>query len=177
MNIPKIFENKRGSAILIALGLGVVLMLIVSSLHMFSSHRMQATTLETRHLMALGVAEAGLNLIQTELRNDYDFRTHSINPNLSWGAEANNSQTLKDEPTLGFSVDPKSSGTYSGKLGPNGYGTFKVRLGLIPYPDDPRTQNVDESQCFFRVESLGRIDDNSIRRTRLVQNRNSPIWS
>ncbi|MFZ2961348.1 MAG: hypothetical protein WA705_31110 [Candidatus Ozemobacteraceae bacterium] len=149
-------NRTRGSAILISLGLGLLLMIVIGGVYTFTSYRIQNTILESQNLKALALAEAGVSCIITELSQNYGFRTHKVKRDLTWETEENNTQTLEDKTAspFKFSVNSASKGTYSGKLGE---GEFKVRVGMIPYVDNPNTKNVDERFCYFKVESMGKV--------------------
>jgi len=148
----------RGSATLIALGMGIVLLIVIAGVRSYTTYRVQNTIMESRNLKALAVAEAGLAFALSELSNNYDFQTHKVNsdPKLSWGAEQPTSQTLQADSNFSFSVRAATKGTYSGTLGD---GEFKVRCGPIPYTDNRNTKNIDESKSFFKVDSMGKIGD------------------
>ncbi|MBF0502518.1 MAG: hypothetical protein HQM09_20440 [Candidatus Riflebacteria bacterium] len=149
-------NNSRGSAILIALGLGAVLMIIIGGVYTFSSYRIQNTITESQSLKALAIAEAGISCAIAELSQNTGFRTHKVKRDLTWETEENNTQTLENKTSapFNFSVNSASKGSYSGKLGE---GEFKVRVGMIPYVDITATQNIDERFCFFKVESMGKV--------------------
>ncbi len=163
-------QRSRGSATLVALGLGIVLLIIIAGVRSFTSYRIQNTIIESRTLKALAIAEAGLAFAISELANNYTFVTHKVNANLTWAAEEPTSQTLKADSTFNFTVRSATKGTYSGTLGD---GEYKVRCGPIPYKDDPRTLNIDESKAFFYVESMGKIGD-TVRIVRAVVQRRFP---
>ncbi len=167
----RILNNyRRGSAILTAIGMGIVLMIIIAGVFSFSSQRMQTTIRESRKAKALALAEAGLEFVVAELSNNYDFVTHEVTPDLKWKKALPNKQTLQKIDSLGFYPDSNSEGTYTGRLGD---GEFRVRVGYIPYIDDPDTKNVDERFSYLLVESLGKFD-NTIRRVEAVINRRYP---
>jgi len=163
-------KKATGSAILTAVGAGFVLLILIAGLQSFSSHRVRVTDQETRNFMALCIAEAGLNAVITELRANFGFRTHEVKPDMTWDSvECDNTPTLKDDNAdpHKFSITPSTKGTLKGTLG---NGQFKVRCGQIKAKDDPTTQNIDESQCYFKVESLGRVGD-TVRKIEAVLQR------
>ena len=161
---------RKGSAIITAIGMGIVLMVIIAAVHTFSSYRMQTTIQESRRVKALALAEAGLELAIGELFNNSGFVTHKLSNDFKWlGAEARKT-TLKDVPAHGFKIDASNSGTICGALGD---GKFRVKVGWIPYKDDPKTKNLDESLSYVRIESLG-IYDTTVRRVDAVINRRFP---
>src|SRR5574344_1643169 len=127
-----ILKNQKGSAIITAIGLGLVLIIVVITVHIFTSHRTQTVVNESRRAKALGIAEAGLELIIGELYNNSNFATHELSPDLAWKKELNREATLVSDTKHNFEIFSSSKGTYSGRLGD---GDFKVRIGLIPYKD------------------------------------------
>ncbi|MBF0405987.1 MAG: hypothetical protein HQM10_01430 [Candidatus Riflebacteria bacterium] len=147
--------NITGSAVLVALCLGFILLTVISAVFTISSYRIQNTITESQNLKALGIAEAGIDCAMTELAQNYAFRTHTLDSSLKWLAAEKNQQTLEAKSDFGFSIMQATEGTYKGTLGK---GEFKVRCGMIPYKDDPRTLNVDERYCYFRIQSLGKIE-------------------
>lgn len=161
---------RRGSATLIALGMGFVLLIVIAGVRSFSSYRIQNTITESRNLKALAIAEAGVSMAIAELANNSRFKTHKVNANLTWSTPEDTSKSLQNDTNFGFSLAAAAKGTYNGRLGD---GEFKVRLGPIPYQDDPRTLNIDESKAFFLVESMGKIGD-TIRVVKSVLQRRFP---
>ncbi|MBF0543483.1 MAG: hypothetical protein HQM08_03570 [Candidatus Riflebacteria bacterium] len=147
---------KKGSAVLIALVLAFILLIVISSIFTISSYRIQNTIFESQNLKALELAEAGVNCVMTELAQNYSFQTHKLDTALNWQTPQNNSSTLESKSDFNFSIKSSTAGTYSGTLGK---GEFKVRCGLIPYKDDPRTLNIDERFCFFRLQALGKVEN------------------
>lgn len=155
---------RRGSAIIIALGLGFVLLIVIASVRSFSSYRIQNTIMENRNLKALALAEAGVSFALTELGLNSTFRTHKVKidaaqKQLVW----DNDNPLEWQSSIAndddFSFSQKNTsgkGSYQGTLGD---GQFRFRVGLIEYEDDERTKNIDESKCFFKIDSMGRVGD------------------
>lgn len=165
-------SSKTGSAIITALGLGFILMIAIAALQTFSSQRVRFTTMETRNFMALGLAEAGLNLIQTEMRLNPGFSTHSTSKSgdaFTWSSKVSAAPGVNDETASPhkLAVTMGSNGAYEGTLGD---GKFKVRCGLMECADDPATENINESKCFYKVEALGKIN-NTVRRVEAVVQR------
>lgn len=161
---------RRGSAIITAIGMGIVLLFIIAAVHTFSSYRMQTTIQESRRVKALALAEAGLELAIGELFRNASFVTHKLSADLKWqGAESRKSY-LQDVTSHGLKIDQTNSGTYTGSLGD---GKFRVRVGTIPYKDDPKTKTIDESLSYIKIESLG-IYDTTVRRVEAVVNRRFP---
>lgn len=150
---------RKGSAIIVALGLGFVLLLIISGVYTFTSYRIQNTIQESVNLKALAIAEAGISCALTELSQNFGFRTHKVNRDLSWGAAESNTQSLSPNTAFKFNIDSNANGTYGGTIGE---GEFRVRVGLIPLEDDPRTLNIDERFSFFKIEAMGKVQ-NTIR--------------
>ena len=165
-----ILKNQKGSAIITAIGLGLVLIIVVITVHIFTSHRTQTVVNESRRVKALGIAEAGLEFIIGELYNNSNFTTHELGSDLSWKKELNRETTLVSDTNHNFEVFSSSKGTYSGRLGD---GDFKVRIGLIPYKDNIDTKAIDESRSYLKVEALGRFE-NTIRRVEAYLNRRYP---
>lgn len=166
-------NNKKGSAILSAIGMGVILTIIIVGVNMFSSHRMKVVAKEGKRTKALASAETGLEMILGELNKNSNFATHDLNPDHSW----NNAQNYKvsmpttcNKSEYGFSINNTTSGTYSGKIGEQ---EFKVRVGNIPYKDNKNTKAVDESKAYLKVESLGKYND-TYRRVEAHINRRFP---
>lgn len=162
--------RRQGSAIITAIGMGIVLMLIIAAVHTFSSYRMQTTIQESRRVKALALAEAGLELVIGEMFNNSGFETHELSKDLKWLSAKSRVYNLKDLSTHGLKIDNNGSGVYSGTLGD---GKFKVRVGRIPYKDDDKTKNTDESLSYVLIESLG-IYDTTVRRIEAVINRRFP---
>lgn len=168
--MTKIPTLRKGSAIITAIGMGIVLMFIIAAVQTFSSYRMQTTIQESRKVKALALAEAGLELAIGELFNNSGFLTHTLSKDFKWLAPVARKHTLKDISEHNLKIDATNSGLYSGTLGD---GKFKVKVGKIPYIDDEKTKNIDESLSYVRVESLG-IYDGTIRRVDAVINRRFP---
>jgi len=161
---------RQGSAIITAVGMGIVLMIIIAAVHTFSSYRMQTTIQESRRVKALAIAEAGLELAIGELFNNSSFVTHKLSNDFKWLGEQPRKTTLKEIAAHGFKIDAATAGTFCGSLGD---GKFRVKVGVIPYKDDPKTKNTDESLSYIRIESLG-IYDTTVRRVDTVINRRFP---
>lgn len=168
--MPRILKQRQGSAIITAVGLGFVLTIIIVMLHIFTSFRVQTVVREGENAKALGIAEAGLELIISELYSNSNFCTHKINADLSWGSALTWESTLTNDSTHNLVIDNKTSGSYSGKLAD---GSFKVRIGVLPYQDNENTKTIDESKAFLRVESLGKYAE-TVRRVTAVLNRRFP---
>jgi len=163
-------SHRSGSAIITAIGMGLVLLVIMASIHAFSSYRMQTTIQESKKVKALALAEAGLELVLGELFNNSGFVTHTLSTDLKWQNEENREINLKNVSEHDFELESASKGTYCGSLGD---GRFKVRVGRIPYEDDLKTKNIDESLSYVRIEALG-IYDTTVRRIEAVINRRYP---
>ncbi|MEW6711349.1 MAG: hypothetical protein AB1403_16110 [Candidatus Riflebacteria bacterium] len=163
-------KSKKGSAIITAIGMGIVFMLVIMGLQSFSSFRIQTTIQTSRKVKALAIAEAGVEIALAELNYKYGFSTHQTNKELKWLAEKNYKSLLKNVSDHGFTVDSATSGTYSGKLGD---GSFKVKVANIPYKDDDRTLNINEEFAYILIESLGRYED-TVKRIKVVTNRRYP---
>lgn len=162
--------SRRGSAIITAVGMGIVLLFIIAAVHTFSSYRMQTTIQESRKVKALALAEAGLELAIGELFRNASFVTHKLSADLKWQGAENRKSYLQDVTSHGLKIDKTTSGTYIGSLGD---GKFRVRVGTIPYKDDPKTKTIDESLSYIKIESLG-IYDTTVRRVEAVVNRRFP---
>lgn len=161
---PATASGRKGSAIVIALGLGFVLLIVIASLRSFTSYRVQNTIMENRNLKALALAEAGISFAMTELSLNSSFRTHKVK------IDAAQKQLLWDETNLPSwqpsiandddftfaQLNTSGKGSYQGTLGD---GQFRFRVGLIEYEDNVRTRNIDESKCFFKIDSIGRVGD------------------
>ncbi|PKL42810.1 MAG: hypothetical protein CVV41_12335 [Candidatus Riflebacteria bacterium HGW-Riflebacteria-1] len=166
----KNMRSRHGSAIITAIGMGIVLLFVIAGVQTFTSYRTQTIIQESRRVKALAIAEAGMELVLAELTKNSAFATHKLDKNLVWLATENRQQSLQDLSTHGFKLNSATSGTYSGKIGD---GTFRVRVGLIPYADDPKTTNIDESLSYLRIEALGKYDT-TVRRVDAVINRRYP---
>ncbi|HOY67412.1 MAG TPA: hypothetical protein PLP29_11015 [Candidatus Ozemobacteraceae bacterium] len=166
--------RRRGSAILIALGLGFVLLVVIASLQSFSSYRIQNSIMENRNLKALALAEAGISFAMTELGLDSSFRTHTIKidaakKELAWDQQVDWQTSVANDADFSFSQQNTSGkGSYQGTLGD---GQFRFRVGLIPYEDDPRSKNIDESKCYFKIDAMGRVGDTTRSVSCIVQRR------
>ena len=176
----KSFKNRKGSAIITAVGMGIVLLIVIAGVFSFSKYRTQTVVNESKKVKALALAEAGLEVALGELFNNSSFQTHEvIKPNnseeeLTWkdgnpitrelSLEANTSNDHN------FQEDSSKSGTISGTLGD---GKFKVRVGNIPYQDNPNTKAIDESKAYVFIEAMGKYDK-TVRKVVAVVNRRYP---
>lgn len=163
-------HSRNGSAIITAIGMGVVLLFIIAAVYTFSSHRMQTTIMESQKVKALGLAEAGLELAIAELLNNSAFATHETTRDFEWKTDLGRTVAIENDSTHGLKATANPRGTFHCKLGD---GEFKVKIGLIPYKDDPKTKTIDESKSFLRIESLGKYE-NTVRRVDAVINRRFP---
>ena len=167
---------KKGSAIITAVGMGIVLLIVIAGVFSFSKYRTQTVINESRKVKALALAEAGLEVALAELFNNSAFQTHEVKkPNsaeesLEWQSAQSRDLTLEDNSDFSFKEESSNSGTISGTLGD---GRFKVRVGNIPYQDNEHTKAVDESKAYVFVESMG-IYDKTVRRILAVVNRRYP---
>lgn len=168
--MTKIRHSKSGSAIITAIGMGVVLLFVIAAVYTFSSHRMQTTILESQKVKALGLAEAGLELVIAELLNNSSFATHETTSAFEWKNDLPRTSSVENNSNHALKITNSGRGTYHGKLGD---GEFKVKVALIPYKDDTKTKAIDESLSFLRVESLGKFE-NTIRKIEAVVNRRFP---
>lgn len=171
----KNITNKKGSAVITAIGLAIVLLMIIMAVHSFTSYRTQTVIQESKKVKALGLAEAGLELALGELYNSSNFETHKVKLNttdkkLEWGDAQDRNNTLDANSDYKFTVDSGNFGTLSGTLGD---GEYKVRVGNIPYQDDDNTKTIDESKSYVRIESMG-IYDKTVRKIIAVVNRRYP---
>lgn len=162
--------NRAGSAIITAVGMGIVLIFIIAGVYTFSSYRMQTTILEGQRVKALGIAEAGLELAIAELLQNSNFATHITTKEFDWKDSLTRAHALENISSHNLKITQANKGVYSGKLGD---GEFKVKLGCIPYKNDDKTETIDESRSFIRIEALGRYE-NTIRRVEAVVNRRFP---
>ncbi len=148
---------KRGSAILVALGVGFVLLIVIATLRNFSSYRIQTTIQESRNVKALGIAEAGVAFAMTELSQSFDFQTHKSKSDLTWEGAETNTPTLEAKSGFNFNVTSSGRGTYCGTLAD---GEFRVRCGPITYGDDPkRSTNIDKSKAYIHIQSMGKVGE------------------
>ena len=172
----KRLNNKKGSAIITAIGMGIVLLIVIAGVFSFSKYRTQTVINESKKVKAFALAEAGLEVALGELFNNSSFQTHKVKINgqeLEW-----DNQPLERECSLepnsendhNFSEENSKSGTISGTLGD---GKFKVRVGNIPYDDNPNTKAVDESKAYIKIESIG-VYDKTYRKIVAVVNRRYP---
>ncbi len=145
------FGSKRsGSTILLALGLGIVLLIVIAALRDYSSNRIAASIREWNNLKATSLAEAGLAMVVAEMSQNYNYFTHEVTKDLTWG----NPRTVSP-PAVDFDgINLGGGENFSGSL-PGIEGSFEVRCGEIPYPDDTTTKNIDESKAYVFVESIG----------------------
>ena len=169
------YANKKGSAIITAVGMGIVLLIIIIAIFSFSQYRTQTVIQESKKVKALALAEAGIEVAIAELFNDTTFATHEVIINqpeksLDWKNPQSWSNSLNANSDHGFSVENSGTGTLSGKLGD---GEFKVRVGNIPYEDDERTETINESKAYVKIESMG-IYDKTVRRIIAIVNRRFP---
>ena len=173
--------DKKGSAIITAVGLGVILLIIIAAVFTFSRYRTQTVINESKKVKALALAEAGLEVALGELFNNSSFQTHEVEKPASeeedpkWkenGSQINRECVLQpnNENQHNFQIDSSTSGTISGTLGD---GKFKVRVGNIPYEDNPNTKAIDESKAYLLIEAMGMFDK-TVRRIVAVVNRRYP---
>ncbi len=165
--------NRKGSAIITAIGMGIVLLIIIAAVFSFSRYRTQTVIQESKKVKALALAEAGLEVALGELFNNSTFQTHTVKINgeeLEWDTAQTRECSLEGNQNHNFEEDSGNSGTLSGTLGD---GKFKVRVGTIPYQDNDKTKAIDESKAYLRVESMG-IYDKTVRRIIAVVNRRFP---
>lgn len=163
-------NNRKGSAVIVAIGMGIVLLIIIMGLQSFSSHRIHTTIMETRRAKALALAEAGLEFALTEMSQNFDFSTHELSPDLEWQTANSRNKSIKDNSAFNLSISNSGRGTYSGTFGD---GEFKVRVGYIPFSDDLDTVNIDESKSYVLIESLGNYMG-TVRKVESVVNRRFP---
>jgi hypothetical protein len=159
---------RKGSSIVLALALGIVLLILIGGLRQFSSHRIQSSIREWNSLKAISMAEAGISMLFTQLSQNLSFATHQVTNDLKWGSGISFTVVSLNGP---ISV-ANSSGNLTGSIS-GSPGDFQVRCGLIPYPDDPDTKNIDESKGYLLVESIGTVFNTS-RIIRAVINRRFP---
>ena len=168
-------KNKKGSAIITAVGMGIVLLIVIAGVFSFSKYRTQTVINESKKVKALALAEAGLEVALGELFNNSTFQTHSVKINgqeLEWDSAQTRECTLEanNENDHNFNEESSNSGTISGTLGD---GKFKVRVGNIPYKDNENTKAVDESKAYVKIEAMG-IYDKTVRKIEAVVNRRYP---
>ena len=176
----KSLKNRKGSAIITAVGMGIVLLIVIAGVFSFSKYRTQTVVNESKKVKALALAEAGLEVALGELFNNSSFQTHEvIKPNsseeeLTWKDNNPITRELSLEANTSndhnFQEDSSKSGTISGTLGD---GKFKVRVGNIPYQDNPNTKAIDESKAYVFIEAMG-MYDKTVRRIVAVVNRRYP---
>lgn len=163
-------KRRNGSAIITAIGMGIVLMLVIVGLHTFSSYRIQTTIQTSRKVKALALAEAALEIAMAEQTYNYGFETNEATKELTWPSKKDYSSRVKNDNTHGFKIKSNGQGTYWGTLGD---GDFKFKVGRIPYKDDPRSKNINEEFAFVFIEAMGRYQD-TVKRIRAVANRRFP---
>ena len=160
--------RRSGSAIITALGFAFVLMIIFGMLFSYSSARIQNTIIESQMMKALAMAETGMQCATAELYQDPSFETHDLGVNQVWGAKKAHSNYLADCTNLKFKVTSGTNGTYCGTFGE---GEFAVRVGSIKYEDNAATKNINEKNCFVKIESMGKIPGYVKTITAIVQRR------
>lgn len=175
----KNINNKKGSAIITAIGMGIVLLIVIAGVFSFSKYRTQTVVNESKKVKALALAEAGLEVALGELFNNASFQTHEVDKPSSadespkWKESSLNRECLlqpNNENGHNFQIDSSTSGTISGTLGD---GKFKVRIGNIPYDDNPNTKAIDESKAYVFIEAMG-MYDKTVRKIEAVVNRRYP---
>ena len=169
----KRLKNKKGSAIITAIGMGIVLLIIIAGIYSFSKYRTQTVIQESRNVKALALAEAGLEVALGELFNNAAFQTHTVKINeqeLEWDQAQDRECRLEEQKDHNFKEESSKNGTISGTLGD---GKFKVRIGNIPYQDNKNTKAVDESKAYLKIEAMG-LYDKTVRRVIAVVNRRYP---
>ncbi len=175
----KSLNKKKGSAIITAIGMGIVLLIVIASVFSFSKYRTQTVINESKKVKALALAEAGLEVALGELFNNASFQTHEVEKpsgpeeNPKWKENPLSRECIlqpNKENGHNFQIDSSKSGTISGTLGD---GKFKARIGNIPYEDNPNTKAVDESKAYVFIESIG-MYDKTVRKIAAVINRRYP---
>lgn len=143
---------RSGSTILLALGFGIVLMIIIGGLRNYSSYRIASSIREWNNLKALSLAEAGLAMVVAEMSQNFNYATHEVDKYLKWGAPRTSitPSPVDFEGVRLTDIDGKFAGYLD-----DVEGSFEVRCGEIPYEDDDATKNVDESKAYIYVESIG----------------------
>ncbi|NLM17264.1 MAG: hypothetical protein GX221_06065 [Candidatus Riflebacteria bacterium] len=173
----KIKTEKKGSAILSAISMATVIAIVIIALYYFSSYRINRATTEEANVIAMAVAEAGLEMALSELYADPSFQTHKVKINTQedgedflWEGELERKANLRPISDVNLKTKGGSKGTYEGQIGA---GEFKVRLGTLPFDDNPKTEAIDESKAYIYAESLGKVGDR-VRRVQAVINRRFP---
>lgn len=160
--------NRSGSTILLALGLGIVLLIGIAALRDYSSNRIASSIREWNTLKATSLAEAGLAMVVAEMSQNFNYATHEVTQGLTWGS----TRTISPPPVDFDGVNLAGGENFSGSL-PGVEGSFEVRCGEIPYPDDTSTENIDESKAYVYVESIGNFKD-TYRKISAVLHRRFP---
>lgn len=165
--MKKIQKNRHGSSILLALGFGIVLLIIVGGLRTFSSYRIQSSIREWNNLKASSLAEAGISMMLCQLGQDFSYETHFVNDNLTWGNTKG--MTPKDFDSGGAISLSNQNDCFHGDI--SGVGNFQARCGVIPYQDDPSTKNIDESKAYLLLESIGCVNLTSRKISAVISRR------
>ncbi len=166
-------RRRRGSAILAAVIIAVVLGILVIGFSQFMSFQISSIGYEAQRYMALNVAEAGLNVALAELRKNYSFATHTMNDG-QWGSALPLTLFLPevddlDDTELDINSSSGDSGTLQGELK---HGFFKVRVGVVDNAvDNPNTPNEREDEKYLLIESVGAVGDTYRKITALVEKR------
>ena len=150
---------------------GIIIVGLAYAFHQYRVAQIAMTDEIARFYAATCVAEAGISCAIAELRgNAVSWKTHNINNDatLSWGAAIAHNNVVQPAGILA-SFDG-ANGTATGKFGQ--LGEFKVRCGLLPAKDNPDTKAVNESNMFYKIESLGCYVNTYVKVSTVVEARN-----
>lgn len=154
---------RSGQALIVILMICLVLGILAGGVFTFQSGQTHLLSKSASDFMALGVAEAGLHTVLSEMRADYQFSTHGSHyvPMEGWKSpSAMNYNHIAGSELL--KIDGNERGTYSGtirlptmKLD----GKFKVRMKLLKALNSVEAKTVSQSHRYFLLESVGQVKD------------------
>ncbi|MFC1743646.1 hypothetical protein ACFL35_06595 [Candidatus Riflebacteria bacterium] len=156
--------SRRGSAVIVAVGLAVVLLFLVAGFSHFSIESTRTASEEGKAYIASSYAEAGLNLVIGELRKNPEFLTHTKVDPLS-GAKNYSLYLQGDEAGL-LKIDSGTQGVVKGTIG---FGEFRVAICKVKMKDDRKTPTINESDRYYRVVSMGKYKKSVRKISAIIQ--------
>ncbi len=168
--IKFILTRRRGMFYPIVIFAGIIIVGLAYAFHQYRVSQIAMTDEIARFYAASCVAEAGVSCAIAELRgNAVSWKTHNIDAaNLNWGGAIAHNNVI--QPAGALTAFDGANGTATGKFGQ--LGEFKVRCGMLPAKDNPDTKAVNESNMFFKIESIGRYVNTYVKVSTVVEARN-----
>ncbi len=149
---------------------GVIIVGLAYAFHQYRVSQIAMTDEIARFYAASCVAEAGISAAIAELRGSAtSWKTNAIDAaTLNWGAPIAHTNVIKPAGVL--SAFAGANGSVTGSFG--ALGEFKLRCGLLPAKDNPDTKAVNESNMFYKIESIGRYVNTYVKVSTVVEARN-----